>query len=96
MEQGEDRLRQYREVVAMWEALAPARRAACGATERDAPSARVDGERADHEHLGRGGLAVLVAGAVHGAQQGPDAGHDLAHPEGLRDVVVGADTQADE
>ncbi len=39
MEQGEDRLRQYREVVAMWEALAPARRAACGATERDAAAA---------------------------------------------------------
>lgn len=36
MAQGEDRVRAHREVVAVWEALAPARRAACGAAERDA------------------------------------------------------------
>ncbi len=36
MAPGEDSLRRQRELVALWEALAPARRDACGAGERDA------------------------------------------------------------
>ncbi len=36
------------------------------------------------------------AGPLDPAQQGPDPGHDLAHPERLRDVVVGADAEPDE
>jgi len=34
--------------------------------------------------------------ALHASQDGPDAGDELARAERLRDVVVGADTEADQ
>ena len=34
-----------------------------------------------------------LRGSLDAAKQGSDAGHQLAHPEGLGEVVVGADGQ---
>ncbi len=57
MDEGADRPQRYREAVAVWEALAPARRAACGAAERDAAAAA-------YRALG---AAEAAAGAVQAA-----------------------------
>lgn len=51
----------------------------------------VDGELAELEHLALG-LGI----GVHAAQQRAGAGHQLAGAEGLHQVVVGAQLQADD
>ena len=59
------------------------------AVERHAQGGQVDGQRADDERL-----LSLFRG--HAAQHRTDARHDLAGGEGLDDVVVRADVQAED
>ena len=61
------------------------------ATRRE-PRSTVRSPTVEHRRL----LGGELARPVDAAQQGPDAGDDLAHPERLGDVVVGADAETDE
>ena len=65
-----------------------------GAVDGDPAGGAVDLERADA--AGRGRRRGELGGALDPAEQGVGAGDDLAHPERLGDVVVGADAEPDE
>src|SRR6478672_2762081 len=58
----------------------------------DAPPLEIDDEVAVPDHPAAGGVAEI---AVRPAEQGPDPAHQLAQPERLRQVVVGAQLEAD-
>ena len=64
------------------------------AARPDPPRARVDDQVADDEPGRRAG--GQLGGALDAAQQGAHPGDQLAHPEGLGQVVVGADPEPDQ
>ncbi len=61
----------------------------------DVHGARAPVETETVELLDIGGLAALLAAELDAAQQRVDACHQLGEREGLGDVVVGADVEAD-
>ena len=65
-----------------------------GAVDGDPAGGAVDLERADA--AGRGRRRGELGGALDPAEQGVGARDDLAHPERLGDVVVGADAEPHE